>query len=83
VVYNFQPEKIKTKLLTEYENVTHKVVFINAVLAALMSGRQYNGIIQNGDCSRERQCAYFDFSKQRPLSKRNVVTELNMDKIES
>jgi hypothetical protein len=28
-----------------------------------------------------KECAYFDFSKQSPLSKRNVVTELNMENI--
>jgi hypothetical protein len=31
----------KIKLLTEYEVVTQKVLFGNAVLAALMSGRKY------------------------------------------
>jgi hypothetical protein len=36
---NFQIGNNKIKLLTEYENVTQKVVFGNAVLAALMSGR--------------------------------------------
>jgi hypothetical protein len=29
---------------------------------------------------KRKQCAYFGFSKQRPLSKRNAVTELNMEK---
>jgi hypothetical protein len=33
---------------------------------------------------QEKECAYFSYfglSKQSPLSKRNVVTELNMGKI--
>jgi hypothetical protein len=53
VAYNFQTGNNKTKLLTEYENVTQKVLFGNAVLAALMSEREYDVIPQNGDCSRE------------------------------
>jgi hypothetical protein len=53
VVYNFQIGNNKTKLLTEYENVTKEVFFDNAVLAALMFGRKYDVIPQNGNCSRE------------------------------
>jgi hypothetical protein len=41
VAYNFQTGNNKTKLLTEYEDVTQKVLFGNAVLAALMSGKKY------------------------------------------
>jgi hypothetical protein len=41
------------KQLAEYENVTQKVSFGNAVFAALMSWREYDVIIQNDDCSRE------------------------------
>jgi hypothetical protein len=37
VAYNFQTGNNKIKLLTEYEGVTQKVLFGNAVLAALMS----------------------------------------------
>jgi hypothetical protein len=33
----FKPETNKTKLLTEYESVTQKVLFGNVVLAALMT----------------------------------------------
>jgi hypothetical protein len=44
VAYNFQTGKNKIKLLTEYEGVTQKVLFGNAVLAALMSGRKYDVI---------------------------------------
>jgi hypothetical protein len=40
------------KLLTEYEGVTQKVLFGNAVLAALMSGRKYV-IPQIGDVVTE------------------------------
>jgi hypothetical protein len=41
VAYNFQTGKNKIKLLTEYEDVTQKVSFGNAVLAALMSEKKY------------------------------------------
>jgi hypothetical protein len=41
------------KLLTEYENINQTVVFGNAVLAAFISGRKCDVILQNGDCSRE------------------------------
>jgi hypothetical protein len=50
---NFQTGNNKIKLLTEYENVTQKVLFINAILAALMSGGECDVIPQNGDCSKE------------------------------
>jgi hypothetical protein len=43
----FKPEI--TKLLTEYEGVTQKVLFGNAVLTTLMSGRKYDVIPQIGD----------------------------------
>jgi hypothetical protein len=36
VAYNFQTGKNKIKLLTEYEGVTQKVLFGNAVLAVLL-----------------------------------------------
>jgi hypothetical protein len=53
VACNFQIGKNKIKLITEYENVTQEVLFGNAVLAALISGRKYDVISQNGECSRE------------------------------
>jgi hypothetical protein len=53
VAYNFQTGNNKIKLLMEYEGVTQKVLFGNTVLTALMSGRKYDVIPQNGDCSRE------------------------------
>jgi hypothetical protein len=42
VAYNFQTGNNKIKLLTEYEDTTQKVLFRNAVFAALMhfSGRR-------------------------------------------
>jgi hypothetical protein len=49
VAYNFQTGNNKIKLLTKYERVTQKVLFGNAVLAALMSGKKYDVIPQNGD----------------------------------
>jgi hypothetical protein len=52
VAYNFQTG-IKIKLLTEYEGVTQKVLFGNAILAALMSGRRYDVIPQIGDVVTE------------------------------
>jgi hypothetical protein len=65
VAYNFQTGNNNIKLLMEYEGVTQKVLFGNAVLAALMSGRKYDVIPQNGDCSRERNV--------RTLVFRNIV----------
>jgi hypothetical protein len=63
MAYNFQTGSNKITLLTEYESETQKVLFGKAVLAALMSGRNYDVIQQN------------------PLSKRSLVTELNIEKI--
>jgi hypothetical protein len=48
MTHNFQIGKNKIKLLTEYESVNQNVLFGNAVLAALLSGRKYDVIIQNG-----------------------------------
>jgi hypothetical protein len=45
-----------------------------AVLPALMYGRKYDVIPQNGDCSKESNV-------RSPLSKRNVGTKLNMEEI--
>jgi hypothetical protein len=53
VAYNFQTGNNKIKLLREYEDVTHKGLFGNAVLAALMSGRKYDVILQIGDVVTE------------------------------
>jgi hypothetical protein len=60
------------KLLTEYESATQKVLFGNAVLAALMSGRIYDVIIQNGDLVFRNIVSFL---------KGNVVTELSMEKL--
>jgi hypothetical protein len=81
VTYNFQTGNNKIKLHTEYENVTQKVLFGNAVLAALMSGRKYDVILQNGDCSGESNVRTLVFRNGSPLSNRNVVTKLNMEEI--
>jgi hypothetical protein len=53
VAYNYQTAKSKVKLLMEYERIPQNVLFGNAVLAALISGRKYDLMPQNGDCSRE------------------------------
>jgi hypothetical protein len=53
VACNFQTGNNKIKLVTEHKSVTQKVIFGNAVLAALMSGRKYDVILQNCDCSKE------------------------------
>jgi hypothetical protein len=57
VAYNFQTGNNKMKLLTEYEGVTQNVLFGNAVLAALMSGRKYDVIPQIGDVATELSMA--------------------------
>jgi hypothetical protein len=51
MAYNFQTGSNKIKLLKE--SVTQKLLFGNAVLTALMYGRNYDVIPQNGDCLRE------------------------------
>jgi hypothetical protein len=53
VAYNFQAGNNKIKQLTKYESVTQRVLFGNVVFTALMYGRIYDVIPQNGDCSRE------------------------------
>jgi hypothetical protein len=58
VTYNFQPRNNKIKLLMKYKSVTQKVLFDNAVLPAMISGRKYV-ISQNGDCSRESNMLSF------------------------
>jgi hypothetical protein len=49
MTYNFQIGNNKIKLLTEYKDVTEKVLFGNDVPTALMSGRKYDVIHQYGD----------------------------------
>jgi hypothetical protein len=53
VAYNFQTGNSEVKLITEYEDVTQKVLFGNAGLTALMSGRKYDVIPQIGDVVTE------------------------------
>jgi hypothetical protein len=81
MAYNFHTENNKVKLVTMYINVTQEVLFGNAVFAALMSGRKYDVISQNSDCSRENNVPTLVFRKKF-LSKRNVVTEVNMEMIQ-
>jgi hypothetical protein len=45
-----------------------------------MSARKYDVILQNGDCSRESNVRTLVFGNEVPLSKGNVVTELDMEK---
>jgi hypothetical protein len=77
VAYNFQTGNNKIKLLTEYEGegVTQKVLFGNTVLVALMSGRKYDVIPQNGDCPRE--------SNVRTLVFRNKVRYENVTSLQN
>jgi hypothetical protein len=56
-----------------------KVLFGDAVLAALMSGRKYDVINRNGDCSSESNLRALVLRNRVPLSKHSVVTELNME----
>jgi hypothetical protein len=77
----FQTRNNKIKLLMEYESVTQNVLFGNAILAALMSGRTYVVIPLKWRLFKRKQCVYLGFLKQSLLSKLNVVTELNMEKI--
>jgi hypothetical protein len=66
VAYNFKTVNSKIKLLTEYESVTQNVLFGNAVLTALMSGRKYGVIRKNGDCSRESNVRTLVFRNKVP-----------------
>jgi hypothetical protein len=75
VAYNFQTGNNKINVLTEYEGVTQKVLFGNAVLAALMSGKKYDVTPQNGDCSRE--------SNMRTLVFRNKVRYQNATSLQN
>jgi hypothetical protein len=68
---NFQIGKNKIKPLKEYDSIT--VLFDNAVLTALMSGRKYDVVPQNGDCSRESNVRALVSRNEVLLSKGNVV----------
>jgi formylmethanofuran dehydrogenase subunit A len=67
------------KLLTEYENVAQKVLFNNAILAALMSGRKYDVISQNGDCSRESNVRTLFFETKSAIKNRGTDTSKDME----
>jgi hypothetical protein len=64
MAYNFQTWSNKIKLLREYENVTQKVFFGNAVFAPLMCGEEYDVITQNDDCWRESNVRTLVFRKK-------------------
>jgi hypothetical protein len=72
--------KNKIKLVEQHENITQNVLFGNAVLCTLLSGKKYDVIPQNGDNSTESNVRILVFRKS-PLSKCNVVTELIMGKV--
>jgi hypothetical protein len=67
VAFNFQNGKTNIKLLKEYESVTQKILFGNAVPATLMSVRKYGIIHQNGHCSRERICVFWFFETKSDI----------------
>jgi hypothetical protein len=67
VAYNSQTANNKIKLFTEHESVTQKGLVGNAMLAALMSGRKYDAISQNGDCWRESDVHTSVFLKKSVL----------------
>jgi hypothetical protein len=46
------------------KSVTQKVLSGNAVLAALLPGRKYDSISQNGECSREGNVRTWVFRKK-------------------
>jgi hypothetical protein len=68
VAYNFPTGKNDLKLLTEYEILSQKVLFGNAVLTAFMSWKIYDVISQNIGCSREGMCIIW-FFKIKPVTK--------------
>jgi hypothetical protein len=53
MAYIVQTGNNKIKLLMEYESVTQKVLFGNAVLVTSMPRKRCDVMPQNGDCSRE------------------------------
>jgi hypothetical protein len=65
----------------EMGSVTQKVLFGNAVLAAMMAGRKYDVLPQNGDCSRGRNVRTLVFRNkfhyQNASSLQNSVWELS------
>jgi hypothetical protein len=75
VAYNIQIGNSKIKLLTQYESVTQKVLFGNAVLTALISERKYDSDLKMGTVQENEMCVLWF------LETANVATELNMEKI--
>jgi hypothetical protein len=61
VAYNFQTGNNITKLLTEYENVTQKVLFGNTILAALMSGGTMTSYFKMATVQEKAMCLLWFF----------------------
>jgi hypothetical protein len=66
MAYNFETGENKINLFMEYENVTQKV---------LLSGRKYDVIPRNGNCSRE--------SNVRPMVFLNEVRYQNATSLQN
>jgi hypothetical protein len=80
VAYNFQNGRNKIELLKEYERVTQKDLFGNAISAALVSGRKYDVITQNCDCSRESNVRSLVFQNKSVIKmQRRYRTEYGED----
>jgi hypothetical protein len=78
VAYNFQTGKNKVKLLRKCEVVTQKVLFYNLYTPHCCMGENMTAYFEMTTV-QERECAFYGFSKQSSLSKRNVVIRLNME----
>jgi hypothetical protein len=72
VACKFQTGNNKIKLFTVYENVTHKVLFGNSVLAALVSVRKCGVISQNGDCSRKSNMRTLVFIEPKSVVRKQL-----------
>jgi hypothetical protein len=65
----------------QHKSLTQNVLLGNTAIAAFMATKKIWRHISNWRLFKRKQCAYFGFSKQSPLSKHNVATELNMGEI--
>jgi hypothetical protein len=67
MAYNYETwKKKRTKLLIEYENVTQKVLFGNAILACINVWYKLWRHTSKWRLFKRKQYTYFGFSKQRP-----------------
>jgi hypothetical protein len=73
VAYSLQTGKKQNKTTLGCKITAQKVLFDNAVFAALMSGEKIS--------RHTSKCTYFGFLKQSPLSNSNVVTEYSIENI--